>query len=109
MGLGRAVRRRLKAAVPPLLFLALVGYFGWNATRGEHGLRAHAVREQQLVVVKGELAQAEAERDAWQAKVAGLDDRRLDSDMLDERARSQLGLAAPSDVLLNYGPSRKLF
>ena len=109
MRFGRALRQRGKAALPPLLFLSLVGYFGWNATRGEHGLRSYALREQQLGVVQGELARAEAERAGWERRVAGLGANHLDADQLDERARAQLNLADPADVVLSYGPSRKLF
>ena len=109
MQFARALKRRAKSALPPLLFLSLVGYFGWNATRGEHGLRSYAVREQQLVVVKSEFAQAEAERAAWERRVTGLGANRLDSDALDERARAQLNLADPSDIVLSYGANRKLF
>lgn len=109
MQVGRALKRRVKSALPPLLFLSLVVYFGWNATRGEHGLRAYALREQQLVVVKGEYAKAESERANWERRVAGLGANRLDSDALDERSRSQLNLADPADVVISYGAGRKLF
>ena len=42
MSFGRAVKRKVKAALPPLFFLSLVGYFGWNADQGEHGLRRYS-------------------------------------------------------------------
>ena len=60
-------------------------------------------------MVQGEYAQAVAERARWEQRVTGLGANRLDSDALDERVRQQLNLADPADVVLAYGPSRKLF
>ncbi len=109
MQLGRMLRRRAKEAVPPLLFLSLVGYFGWQATRGDHGLRAHALREQQLATVQGELVQATAEQEAWERRVAALRTARLDPDLLDERARAMLNRADPSEIVVPYEQGHKLF
>ena len=39
MSFGREVKRRAKSAVPPLVLLAVAGYFGWSATQGDHGLQ----------------------------------------------------------------------
>ena len=33
MAFGRELKRRVRAVVAPVIFLALVGYFGWNATQ----------------------------------------------------------------------------
>ncbi len=109
MELDRAWRRRAKEAVPPLLFLSLVGYFGWQATRGDHGLRAYAQREQQLVTVQAELGQAQAEQEAWEHRVVALHASRLDTDMLDERARAMLNRADPSEIVVPYEQGHKLF
>ncbi|HTR15582.1 MAG TPA: septum formation initiator family protein [Acetobacteraceae bacterium] len=109
MDIGRAIKRRAKAAVPPLLFLSLVAYFGWNATRGDRGLQAYAMREQQLAQVKAELARAQAEQSSWERKVNGLRTSHIDPDTLDERARAMLNLSDPSDVVVPYPQSKKLF
>ncbi len=49
------LKRQLRALVAPSVFLALVGYFGWNATQGERGLNAYAMRQEQLKSVEAEL------------------------------------------------------
>ena len=105
----RTMRRRVVAALPAVLFLSLVGYFGWNATQGERGLQAHAMRQEQLRQVQAELARATAERDTWERRVAGLRAQRIDPDALDERARAMLNVADPADLVLPYGPGRRLF
>ena len=109
MNIVRGAKRLAQAAIPPLLFLALTTYFGWNALRGDHGLRSYAVRQQQLVTAKAELVAAEAERQAWETRVAGLRANHIDPDTLDERARAMLNVADPSDVVVPYGQGKKLY
>jgi cell division protein FtsB len=103
------LRRAVQAMIPPVLFLLLASYFGWNAMRGDHGLRSYALRRQQLVTAQAELAAAQAERDAWEIRVAGLRANHIDPDTLDERARAMLNLADPNDVVVPYGEANKLY
>ena len=109
MNIVRGAKRLAQAAIPPLLFLGLTTYFGWNALRGDHGLRSYAMRQQQLVTAKAELASAEAERQAWEVRVAGLRANHIDPDTLDERARAMLNVADPGDVVVPYGQGKKLY
>ncbi len=109
MPLGREIKRRLKAAIAPLIFLSLVGYFGWNAVQGNRGLVAYAQRQELLAQAQADQARALAERDAWQRRVAGLRARHIDSDALDERARAMLNLADPLDVVVPYATPERLF
>jgi cell division protein FtsB len=109
MNLAQAARKTAKAVLPPLLFMSLTGYFGWNALRGDHGLRAYAVDQQKLATAQAELAAATTERDAWETRVAGLRANHIDPDTLDERARAMLNLADPNDVVVPYGQANKLF
>ena len=96
MSIARTAQRVVQAIIPPVLFLSLAGYFGWNAMRGDHGLRAYAMRQHQLVTAKAE-------------RVAGLRANHIDPDTLDERARAMLNLADPNDVVVPYGQANKLF
>lgn len=109
MGVMQGLRRLANAAVAPTIFLALVGYFGWNATQGDRGLQAYAMRQEQLKQVQAELGRVTAEKDGWERRVAGLRTQRLDPDTLDERARSMLNVADPADLVMPYGPGRRLF
>lgn len=105
----RRIRAVLRAMVAPTVFLALVGYFGWNATQGERGLQSYALRQTQLVTVQAELHRVELERDVLERRVAGLRTQRLDPDTLDERARAMLNIAEPSDVVVMYGAGKRLY
>lgn len=109
MTIGRRIRNGLRAMAAPTVFLTLVAYFGWNATQGDRGLQSYALRQQQLRSVQAELARAEQERDVLERRVSGLRAQRLDPDTLDERARAMLNAAEPSDIVVMYGPGKRLF
>ncbi len=106
MSFARAIKRTVRAALPPLLFLSLVGYFGWNATQGAHGLRSY--RSQLTLLGQADAAEtaAVAEQAAWMQRVSGLRDGGLDADTLDERSRSMLNLAEPNELVVPYGNNR---
>jgi hypothetical protein len=53
MNLVRTAKRKATALIAPALFMAMTGYFCWNATRGDHGLKTFALRRTQLVAYGG--------------------------------------------------------
>ncbi len=108
MQVGRMMRRKLRAAAAPAVFLLLVAYFLWNATQGAHGLRAYAERQRDLVAAQTERAAAQTDLETWQRRVAGLRTR-IDGDALDERARAMLNLSDPQDVIVPYNKGQRLF
>jgi cell division protein FtsB len=108
MAFGRTVRRKARAAVPPVLFLALVAYFMWNASQGDRGRQAYVQRQHDLTVAQGEQDRAGADVLVWEHRVAALQTR-LDGDALDERARAMLNLSDPADVIVQYDKGQKLF
>lgn len=108
MSLGRTVRRKLRAAVAPAVFLSLVAYFLWSATQGDRGLEASPQRQEELTTARAEQTQAEAEVAMWERRIAGLE-RRIDTDALDERTRAMLNLSDPRDVIVPYDKGQKLF
>jgi len=105
----RVLKRWLRSAVTPAVFLALVGYFGWQATQGDRGLQSYAVRQGELRTQQAELARVSGERDAWERRAAGLKTQRLDRDTLDERSRAMLNVADPADIVVPYPVGKKLF
>lgn len=109
MTIGRMIKRKTKAAVPPLVFLALATYFAWSTTQGAHGLKAYAIRQQDLLLAQSTLAGAQAEQAAWEQRVSGLRGNHLDLDTLDERARAMLNLAQPDEIVVPYAQGQRLF
>ncbi len=109
MSVARAIKRRVRALAAPGFFLALTGYFCWNAAQGDHGLVAFAARKKMLVQAQADLAEVEAARVAWTRRVSGLQADHIEADTLDEQARAMLNLSGPDDVILMYPPKDKLF
>jgi cell division protein FtsB len=108
-GAGAWVMRRVRAAVLPVLFLGTSGYFVWHAVHGERGLIARDVRQERIREARLELAGVQAELDAVERRVQGLRGDRLDRDQLDERARQLLNMVDKDEIVVPYGPDRKLF
>ena len=109
MGLWRAIKRKLREAVAPTVFLALTGYFGWNATQGDLGLKSYARQLATLDQAKSVEQSALLEQASWKQRVDGLRDHALDADTIDERSRAMLNLSDPTEIVVPYGPGRKLF
>ncbi|WP_025840732.1 FtsB family cell division protein [Asaia platycodi] len=109
MQIVRAIRRVVRAVVPPALFLGLTAYFGWNALQGDHGLKAY--HQQLKLMDQAVQAQKDAddEQAVWKRRITSLNERALDADMLDERSRAMLNLARSGDTVIPYGPHEKLY
>jgi cell division protein FtsB len=102
----RAIRNRIRAIAPPVVFLAITYYFGWNAVHGKSGLEAQHVQQQQLAEAIARNKAVAAERIAWQTKIADLNGRSIQPDMLDEQARQVLNLANPQDMVIDLAPQK---
>ena len=109
MALLSTIKRLLKGVLVPALFLAVSGYFAWHAVHGERGLMARDKRQADIVAARAELTRSESERDAMERRVAGLRGDRLDRDQLEERARSLLNMVGRDEVIVPYGPERRLY
>lgn len=102
----RAIRNRLRALAPPVVFLALTYYFWWNAVHGKSGLEAQHVQQQELARAQAHFQAVEAARTAWQTKIADLNGQSIQRDMLDEQARQVLNLANPQDLVIELKPRK---
>ena len=98
--LGSALRRFLRAVLPPALLLALGLYFIWQSWRGELGLAAYQARRADLLKAEAARAAAARELAQWQARITALRTDHLDPDLLDERVRALLNLANPDELVV---------
>jgi cell division protein FtsB len=94
------IRRRSRFLLGPLLGAALTSYFVYHTIEGDRGLRAWRDINQQLRVAKDQYATVEAERDALEHRVDGLNPNHVDPDLLDQQIRTQLDLVSPDEVIL---------
>ncbi len=98
--MGRWDWRQIVAPVIYMLLIAVLAVFGHSALQGEHGLaalRQAEALERELTV---ELAAIGEERRAMANIVGRLDERNLDLDLLDERARAILGYARREELMI---------
>ena len=96
-------RSRLKSLLTGLalyaMAAAMVGYFGVNAYTGKYGLNARQELDQEIIALTSELARLKLERAQGEQRVSLLRSDRVDTDLLDERARYQLDYANPHDLV----------
>ena len=100
MSIAHEIRRRLRLIVGPVLGISLCGYFAFHLVEGDRGLVAWARLSQQVRDARATLTEAEAERTTLERRVQLLRPEHLDRDMLDERARSQLNLVGPNEIVV---------
>jgi cell division protein FtsB len=108
-GIGAWIGRRLRAAALPVLFMACCGYFVWHAIHGERGLIAKDQRIAQIAEATIERERVQSDLAAMERRVQGLRGDRLDRDQLDERARQLLNMVGRDEIVIPYGPERRLF
>lgn len=101
------IRRRARLVVGPILGISLVCYFAYHLVQGDRGLMAWMRLNQQVREAKTTLAAVTAEQSTLERRVDLLRPEHLDRDMLDERARSQLNLIAPNEIVIFISPRAK--
>jgi cell division protein FtsB len=102
----RVLKNALRAALPPAVFLAITGYFAWNAVHGSRGLEAQQVQRAELLRAQAEFAAVDTERAQWEIRIADLSPQSIGPDMLDDQARRVLNLADPGDLVVQLSPAR---
>lgn len=96
----RAFKNRLRAIIPPVIFLGITWYFAWNAMHGTRGLEAQRVQWAELARAQASFAAIDAQRAIWETRIATLNGQSVTRDMLDCEARLVLNLADPADLVV---------
>jgi cell division protein FtsB len=103
-------RKRLRSILNALALYVmaalLIGYFGFNAYNGNHGLKAKQDIDRQMQALSAELDRLHQERVLWERRLQLLKTNDIDPDMLDERARALLDYADPKDLIMMIKPDR---
>lgn len=89
-----------RRAAGPLLCVLILFYLGFHAVSGERGLFALFKENRRLEQLTAELDDSRGKREALEKKIKLMSSSSLDLDMLDERARTVLGLAGKDEVVL---------
>ena len=97
---------RLRPYVPIAIMAALIFYFGWQALTGDRGLLTWTIRNETLAARTTEFKKLQAERAELEVRARLLRDTSLSRDLLEERARSLLGLSDPRDYVIRTSSAR---
>jgi cell division protein FtsB len=97
---------RLRPYIPIAVLAALIFYFGFQALTGDRGLLTWESRDEILAARTAELKKLQAQRADLEARARLLRDGSLSRDLLEERARSLLGLSDPRDYVIRTNPAR---
>lgn len=82
--------------------LAMLGYFAWQAERGNRGFAYQQALTEQSKKLSAELEIIKGQHKILEARVAELRPEALDPDLLDEMARRTLNYGASSDIIVHF-------
>ncbi|KKB82872.1 hypothetical protein VW29_15085 [Devosia limi DSM 17137] len=87
-----------------LALLGFQGYLGFSAIGGQFGIESRAEIISDIGVLKGQSSALQAEIDAFRHRASLMDTRRLDPDIVTERARALLNMAHADDIIVMVDP-----
>jgi cell division protein FtsB len=94
------LKKRARYIAAPVLGACLMGYFSYHLVQGERGLVAWLRLTNDIREGKEEAALVRAEREVLERRVSHLRPESLDRDLLDERARANLNVALPDEIVI---------
>lgn len=84
----------------PALAGAACCYFYYHAIEGRYGLEQSKAYAQQIVSLDSQFDELSAIRERLEARTSALSDGSLERDMIDEQARTMLGLSRGNELVL---------
>ena len=97
------VRAVLRRAAFPALALTVMAFFGAYAVLGTNGALAFGDYKRQLAKKHRQLTALEARREVLKNRVALLDPRHANPDLVDELVRRELNVAHPDELIVPLG------
>lgn len=93
-------KKKFGRFVLPAVAVAFLSYFSYHSIHGDFGLRAGQEFERQRQARSAELVALVEQRKVLEKEVELLSDGSLDRDMIDEKARYQLNLSRPDEIVI---------
>ena len=97
----RVVRKTLAVVCSFLILGTVVVFFGFHTLAGERGVLAKPELERKIVVATEELRVLKRKKAFIMHRVELMHNSSVDADILEEMARSELGLYSPNDVIVS--------
>jgi cell division protein FtsB len=85
--------------------LGFQGYLGFSAIGGQFGIENRTQIIADIEVLKAKSSALQAEIDAYKHRATLMDTRRLDPDLITERARALLNMASADDIIVMVDPA----
>lgn len=80
--------------------VAFQGYLGYHVFTGAFGIESQKAMFEEITILEARHAALQAELESYRHRIALFNPRKLDPDILTERARALLGLVHPDDILI---------
>ena len=93
-------RTPLRYFIIPVFAILSGLYFTFHAFEGDFGILSREKLEAKAVLLQTQLAEVSADREKLEWRVRLLQDGSIERDMLDERARLNLGLTGEREVVI---------
>jgi cell division protein FtsB len=91
--------------VVPGIVMCLIGYFSYHVVQGDLGLLSYLKMDRQIETLEAKAASIGQERATLEHRVSLMSPSGVDPDLLDERARYELGFAHPQDLVIFTQPA----
>ncbi|MFL0690610.1 MAG: septum formation initiator family protein [Agrobacterium tumefaciens] len=93
-------KKKYGRLILPAITVAFLSYFGYHSIHGDYGLRAgqafERIRQERASVLEALVAQ----RTVLEKDVRLMSDGSLDEDIIDEKARYQLNMSRPDEIVI---------
>jgi len=96
---------RRRKLLLPLGAIAVMAYFGYHSFNGDYGIWSRDRMMREAIGLEAELAQLKAQRLSLQERARLLRAENLDPDMIDERARRNLNVLKPDEIVIGLAAS----
>lgn len=93
-------RSFLRHLMVPALSIAIGCYFAYHTVTGDLGIRAREQIEVEAGHLKEQLAEVRGERERLEQRVKLMRADAIDPDLVDERARAQLNMVQPDEIVI---------
>lgn len=84
----------------PAITIAFLSYFGYHSVHGDYGLKAGQQFDRLQAARSAELDKLVKQRTQLEKEVSLLSDGSLDEDIIDEKARYQLNMSRPDEIVI---------
>jgi cell division protein FtsB len=98
---------KLRRFLLPLGSIAVLAYFGYHSFNGDYGIWSRDRMQREAIGLEAELASLKVQHSELAQKAKLLRPESLDPDMIDERARRNLNVLHPDEIVIGFAASQQ--